>query len=200
LLPRIFDLFTQAERSLDRSQGGLGIGLALVQRLVELHGGRVEVHSSLGHGSEFVVRLPMPTAAPPPTAPKEAAVPNGPSQRVLVVDDNQDAARSLAMLLKATGHDVRTAYDGPTALEMAAGFHPTAVLLDIGLPGLDGYEVAKRLRLQPLLENMILIALTGYGNESDHRRSKEAGFDHHLVKPIEFSKVQGILATVAGRT
>jgi len=200
LLPRIFDLFTQAERSLDRSQGGLGIGLALVQRLVELHGGRVEVHSSLGKGSEFVVRLPLSTLAAPLAEPKVAVAPLGPSRRVLVVDDNQDAARSLAMLLKAAGHETATAYDGPTALKTAAACKPAVVLLDIGLPGLDGYEVAKRLRQQPALENLTLIALTGYGNEADHRRSKEAGFDHHLVKPVEFPKLQAILGTIAERT
>ncbi len=175
LLPRIFDLFKQAERSLDRSQGGLGIGLALVQRLVEMHGGRVEVHSSLGEGSEFVIRLLMPNLAQLPAATREGATQTGPSHRVLVVDDNQDSARSMAMLLKKGGHEVVMAFDGPTALEMAVAYRPAAVFLDIGLPGLDGYEVAKRLRRQPSLENVALIALTGYGSEADHQLSKEAG-------------------------
>ena len=198
LLPYIFDLFTQAERSLDRSQGGLGIGLALVQRLVELHGGRVEVHSSLGQGSEFIVRLPVASAsAEQPLAPNEAAEPTGPSVRVLVVDDNVDAAESLADLLRALGHDVRTAHDGPTGLEAATDFRPDVMLLDIGLPGLDGYEVAKRLRRQPLFKSLVLAAMTGYGQDSDKDKSKSAGFDHHLVKPADFEKVQQILATVS---
>jgi len=198
LLPYVFDLFTQAERSLDRSQGGLGIGLALVQRLVELHGGRVEVHSSLGQGSEFIVRLPVASAsAEQPLAPEEAAEPTGPSVRVLVVDDNVDAAESLADLLRALGHDVRTAHDGPTGLEAATDFRPDVMLLDIGLPGLDGYEVAKRLRRQPLFKSLVLAAMTGYGQDSDKDKSKEAGFDHHLVKPADFEKVQQILATVS---
>jgi PAS domain S-box-containing protein len=204
LLPRIFDLFTQAERSLDRSQGGLGIGLCLVQRLVEMHRGRVDVYSTLGQGTEFVMRLPVmatPASQPPSTISKttstEATKPNGPSLRVLVVDDSVDAAQGIAMLLKVTGHDVRTAYDGPTALEAALDFHPNVVLLDIGLPGLDGFEVAKRLRQQPLLCSAVLVALTGYGQNSDRQRSQEAGFDHYLVKPANFSKLQQILATVS---
>jgi PAS domain S-box-containing protein len=199
LLPRIFDLFTQAERSLDRSQGGLGIGLCLVQRLVELHGGRVEVYSVLGQGSEFVVRLPvMATPAPePPSTDKETADLTGPSLRVLVVDDNVDAARALAMLLKASGHDVRTIYDGLTALDTALDYRPNVILLDIGLPGLDGFEVAKRVRQQPVISSVVLVAMTGYGQESDRQRSLDAGFNHHLVKPADFGKVQQILATVS---
>jgi CheY-like chemotaxis protein/two-component sensor histidine kinase len=199
LLPRIFDLFTQAERSLDRSQGGLGIGLALVQRLVELHGGKVEAHSSLGHGSEFVVRLPMvlTPALQLPSTPDGTVEPTGPSLRVLVVDDNVDAADSLAMLLKAAGHHVQMAHDGPTALEAALHHRPKVVLLDIGLPGLDGYEVARRLRQQAVFQNVVLVATTGYGQEADRERSREAGFDHHLVKPIDFGKVEQILATVS---
>jgi PAS domain S-box-containing protein len=196
LLPRIFDLFTQAERSLDRSQGGLGIGLALVQRLVELHRGRVEVYSALGQGSEFVVRLPVVlTPAPPPPPAAEAAQPTA-SLRVLVVDDNVDAAESLALLLRASRHEVRTAHDGPTALQAALDYRPNVVLLDIGLPGLNGLEVAKRIRQQPALKNTVLVAMTGYGQETDRQRSREAGFDAHLVKPADFGMVQQILATV----
>jgi CheY-like chemotaxis protein len=199
LLPRIFDLFSQAERSLDRSQGGLGIGLALVRRLVEMHLGRVEVYSALGLGSEFVVRLPVVlTPAPqPPSNPKETVLSTGASLRVLVVDDNVDTVQTLAMLLKTSGHDVRTAHTGPTALEAALDYRPSVVLLDIGLPGLNGYEVAKRIRQQPVLHNILLVAMTGYGQEIDRQRSQEAGFDHHLVKPTDFSKVQQILATVS---
>ena len=199
LLPRIFDLFTQAERSLDRSQGGLGIGLCLVQRLVDLHGGTVEVYSVLGHGSEFVVRLPVMLTALPPSTPRstDMARPPGTGCRVLVVDDNKDAAAMLTMLLEASGHDVRMAHDGPAALKATIDDRPDVVLLDIGLPGLDGFEVAKRIRQQPTLEHIVLVALTGYGQESDRARSREAGFDHHLVKPADFDKVRDILATVS---
>jgi PAS domain S-box-containing protein len=202
LLPRIFDLFTQAERSLDRSQGGLGIGLCLVQRLVEMHDGKVEVDSTLGKGSEFVVHLPiMPVAAVSPTSPNHI-VPgsDGAALRVLVVDDNIDSAQSLGMLLEATGNDVQLAYDGPSALQATLDYRPHVVLLDIGLPGLDGYEVAKRIREQLTLKNIVLVAMTGYGNVSDLRRSEEAGFNHHLVKPADFMKVKEILATVSEKT
>ncbi len=198
LMPRIFTLFTQAERSLARSQGGLGIGLALVQRLVEMHGGRVEVSSTLGKGSQFVVRLPLvPAAAANPPSPPEEANPTGPSLRMLVVDDNVDETESLAMLMRELGHDVRTAHDGPTALEAALDHRPNVVLLDIGLPGLDGYEVAKRMRQQPVLQNAVLVAVTGYGRESDRQRVREAGFDHHLVKPARFEQLKKILASVS---
>ncbi len=201
LMPRIFTLFTQAERSLARSQGGLGIGLALVQRLVEMHGGQVVASSTLGKGSEFAVRLPvlLAAAANPPSPPTQEAQPRGPSLRMLVVDDNVDAAESLALLLRELGHDVRTAHDGPTALEAALDCRPNVLLLDIGLPGLDGYEVAKRMRQQPVLQNVVLVAMTGYGKESDRLRAQEAGFDHHLVKPAKFEKVQQILASVSAK-
>jgi PAS domain S-box-containing protein len=199
LMPRIFDLFTQAERSLARSQGGLGIGLCLVQRLVEMHGGKVAVYSALGQGSEFVVRLPVALTDQPrsPSPPTEKAKPTGPSLRVLVVDDSVDMARSLEMLLRESGHDVRTAHDGPAALETARDYRPNVVLLDIGLPELDGYEVAKRMRQNAVLQDVVLVAMTGYGQESDRRRAREAGFDHHLVKPAGFEQIQKILATVS---
>jgi CheY-like chemotaxis protein len=199
VLPRIFDLFTQAERSLDRSQGGLGIGLALVQRLVEMHGGTVAASSTLGQGSEFVVRLPVvpPPEPQPSLPPTEKAEPTKPSVRVLVVDDNVDTVTTLALLVQESGHDVRTAYDGSAVLEAALDYRPSVVLLDIGLPGLNGFEVAKRLRQQPALQNAVLVAMTGYGRESDRQRSQEAGFDHHLVKPGDFGKVLEILATVS---
>jgi signal transduction histidine kinase/ActR/RegA family two-component response regulator len=197
ILPRIFDLFTQAARSLDRSQGGLGIGLALVQRLVEMHGGTVAASSALGQGSEFVLRLPMvPPPQPQPPSPPEKAQPTGPCLRVLVVDDNVDTVTTLAMLVQESGHDVRTAYDGSAVLEAALDYRPNVVLLDIGLPGLDGFEVAKLLRRQPALQHAVLVAMTGYGRESDRQRSREAGFDHHLVKPGDFGKVLQILAAV----
>jgi PAS domain S-box-containing protein len=201
VLPRIFDLFTQAERSLDRSQGGLGIGLCLVQRLVELHHGRVEASSTLGQGSEFVVRLPvMLTSAPRSSSIQNADVePIGTALRLLVVDDNVDSADTLGLLLQAAGHDVRTANKGSTVLKEALNYRPDVVLLDIGLPDLDGYEIAKQLRQHPALHDIVLVAVTGYGQEADHRRSQEAGFDHHLVKPVRFGTVRQILATVLER-
>jgi PAS domain S-box-containing protein len=202
LLSRVFDLFTQAERSLDRAQGGLGIGLALVQRLVELHGGRVEAHSSLGVGSEFIVRMPVvpPAAATVTASLLRAAVAHpGVPLRVLVVDDSVDTAESLAMLLLAAGHEVRTAYSGLSGLEIAVSFAPNAVLLDIGLPELDGYQVATRIRAQSLDQDLILIAMTGYGQESDRQRSLDSGFDHHLVKPADFRVLQELLATTVDK-
>jgi PAS domain S-box-containing protein len=202
LLPHIFELFTQAERSLDRSQGGLGIGLSLVQQLVELHGGTVAADSVLGQGSEFVVRLP---AMPPEQAPAQASA-SQTSERlgeesticqVLVVEDNVDAAQSLAQLLEISGHQVRLAYDGPSAVQAATHYRPDVVLLDIGLPKLDGYEVAAWMRQQAALKGVVLVALTGYGQDADHQRSQDAGFDHHLTKPVNFDKIKEILASVA---
>jgi CheY-like chemotaxis protein len=198
MLPRVFDLFMQANSTLDRAQGGLGIGLTLVRRLVELHGGKVEVHSEgLGHGSEFVVRLPLPEqpAAVPaaePDAPAAAARPS--PQRVLVVDDNRDAAESVALMLRLDGHDVRVAHDGPAALEAARSFRPEVVLLDIGLPRMSGHEVAARLLQQRHNGRPLLVALTGYGQDEDRRRSREAGFDHHLVKPVDPQTLRELLA------
>ncbi|MEI8383216.1 MAG: ATP-binding protein [Planctomycetota bacterium] len=198
LLPRIFELFTQAERSLARSQGGLGIGLCVVQRLVEMHGGRVDVESTLGAGSEFVIRLPIlsTTPSPPPAPTMEKIAPKGRSLRVLVVDDNIDAAQTLELLLTELGHDVRTAYDGLSVLQIAIDHPPDIVLLDLGLPGLDGFEVAKRLRQHPALKNVVLVAMTGYGLPADRQRSQDAGFNHHLVKPASFDKLQQILASI----
>ena len=199
LLPHIFDIFTQAERSLDRSQGGLGIGLALVKRLTELHGGNVEASSVTGQGSEFVVRLP---SMPPDTLPPLVAdirLPNLRTLRVLVVDDNVDSAETLGMLLRASGHDVRTAHDGPTALNAALEYVPDAVFLDIGLPLMNGYEVAKRIRQQPDLENVVLIALTGYGQDTDRLASLLAGFEHHLVKPARLEQMLHILEIAGER-
>ena len=199
LLPKIFDLFTQADRSLDRSQGGLGIGLALVQRLTELHGGLVEVHSSLGKGSEFVVRLPLMEIE---TETSVALFEKKDSKavrplRVLVVDDNVDTVLSFSILLRASGHDVFTANDGITAVQLASEHRPDAVLLDIGLPGINGYEVAKRIRQQPGGTEVVLIALTGYGQDTDRQQSAAAGFNHHLVKPARLEQVKEILAAAA---
>src|SRR5262245_41926591 len=202
LLPHIFDLFTQADRSLDRSQGGLGIGLSLTQRLVELHHGEIEAHSAgLGQGSEFIVRLPvlrtsgMETDMTSTGTSKQAAQ----GWRILVVDDNVDAANMMAMMLRLYGHQAETVYSAKSALEMAVEYHPDFVVLDIGLPGMDGYEVARRLRQIPELKDTPLIAATGYGQDADRQRSEEAGFDYHLVKPIDPEKLQTVLELLARR-
>ena len=199
LLPRIFDLFAQGERSLARSHGGLGIGLALVQKLVEMHRGQVEVLSVLGHGSEFIVRLPimLSPAQQMLAAPVETAQQTTRPLRVLVVDDNTDMVESLAMLVKSQGHDVRTSRDGSTTLQAALDYGPEVILLDIGLPGLDGYQVAEQIRKQEVLRGVVLVALTGYGQEAHRQRSREAGFDHHLVKPVVFTKLQHIFEIVS---
>ena len=196
LLPRIFDLFTQADRTLDRSQGGLGIGLSLVQKLVELHGGTVEAHSAgLGQGSQFIVRLPaLSSAGESIIARLETATQPAETSRVLVVDDNMDAADMLVMMLQMFGHEVQAAYTGQTALETAVEYQPDVVLLDIGLPDMNGYEVARHLRQQPQTKDVRLIAMTGYGQDSDRQRSQEAGCKHHLVKPVDPRKLQDLPA------
>jgi PAS domain S-box-containing protein len=201
MLPRVFDLFAQEDRSLDRAQGGLGIGLTLVRSLVHLHSGSVSVESrGPGQGSEFIVRLPVSTrtGAKPVTREGDQAA-NATFQRVLqllVVDDSHDSARSLARVLKLWGHDVRVAHDGPTAIEIVASEPLDAVLLDIGLPRMDGYQVAERLRTQFGAARPVLVALTGYGQEEDRARSRSAGFDHHLVKPVELESLRQMLSDV----
>ena len=198
-LPHLFELFTQAPRSLDRSQGGLGVGLAVVRKLVEMHGGTVEAQSAgPGKGSEFIVRLPVLS---PPTGRSQIPSKKGDEQsgsgwRVLVVDDNVDSADSIAMLLQVSGHEVRVVYSGQDALDMAGKYQPDIVLLDIGLPVMDGYEVARRLRKHPELKALKLIAVTGYGQESDRLQSQEAGFDYHLVKPVDAQKLQEVMVAV----
>jgi CheY-like chemotaxis protein len=167
-----------------------------VQRLVELHRGTVEAHSKgLGQGSEFTVRVPLlrSPAPEPPSAPTESAERSAHSWRVLVVDDNVDSSEILAKLLRMSGHDVRTAYTGPTALEAAITHLPDVMLLDIGLPGFNGYEVARRLRRLPQFKGVRLVAMTGYGNETDLQLAREAGFEEHLVKPVDFLKVEELL-------
>lgn len=195
MLPRIFDLFTQADESLDRAQGGLGIGLALVKSLVTLHRGRVEAQSTLGEGSEFTIALPLlQSQEPHPIQSAAEAITSDHALKVLVVDDNKDAADTVSMLLQALGHDVRLAHDGKVALKTALDYRPDVILLDIGLPGADGFQVATWIRQEPALKDVLLIALTGYGRESDRQRSRDVGFNYHLVKPIDFSKIESLLS------
>jgi signal transduction histidine kinase/ActR/RegA family two-component response regulator len=195
LLPRVFDLFVQADGSMARSQGGLGIGLTLVRQLVEMHGGRVEAHSDgPGKGSEFVVRLPVLKSSPPPDLPPPSTGGRVTRPlRVLVVDDNVDAVESMAMLLSLKGHDVRTATTAAEALTIAREFQPEVGLLDVGLPGTDGYELTGLLRKEPRLSSTYLIAVTGYGQEEDCRRAINAGFDAHLTKPVDPVKLSRLL-------
>jgi PAS domain S-box-containing protein len=197
MLPKVFEMFTQLDRSLERSRGGLGIGLTLVKQLVELHGGRVEAHSAgPGHGSEFVVRLPVvaDAVARAPAAPRNSAQPAATdSRRVLVVDDNQDAAESLAMLLRLMGLQCVTAHDGIEGLRLAREQRPDIALLDIGLPGMNGYDVAVAIRAEPWGKAATLVALTGWGQSEDRRRSRAAGFDVHLVKPVATEQLVEVL-------
>ena len=197
-LDKIFDMFAQVDRSLEQSQGGLGIGLTLVKRLVEMHGGTVEARSAgEGHGSAFEVRLPAlqePSDVATPSASDTRS--SSSTHRILVVDDNKDSADSLAMLLELTGHEVYTAHDGHGAFDSAEQHRPDVVLLDIGLPVLNGHEVCRRIRQQPWGQGMVLIALTGWGQDEDRRRSQEAGFDGHLVKPVDHSRLLALLASL----
>jgi CheY-like chemotaxis protein len=196
LLPRIFDLFVQGEREPDRAQGGLGVGLTLVRRLTDLHGGRAEAASGgPGRGSVFTVRLPL-AAAPPATATSLGRSMTSPvPRRVLMIEDYADARDSLRSLLELSGHEVREAADGPTGIELALRLQPDVVLIDIGLPGLDGYDVARRIRSAPQGHRMVLAAVTGYGQPEDRRRAEEAGFDAHLVKPVDPDQLTELLAT-----
>ena len=199
LLPHVFDLFIQADRSLERKQGGLGLGLTLVRRLVEMHGGRVEAASAgPGLGSAFTIRLPCLAAEvvePAPAAePAEAARPPGPARRILVVDDHQDSTDSLALFLRLRGHEVRTAHDGPTALDEIERYLPEVVFLDLGLPGMSGYDVARRVRMRTDLGPLQLVALTGYGTDGDRQKTRDAGFDVHLAKPVDPRAVDALLA------
>jgi two-component system CheB/CheR fusion protein len=194
LLPHVFDLFVQATQALDRSRGGLGLGLALVRKLAEMHGGRVEARSAgPGLGSEFVVHLPearRSRAAPGEQRPRASRRSAG--RRVLLVEDNFDAAELLAECLQSFGHEVTVVHDGVAALEAAAREPPEVVLLDLGLPGMDGYEVARRLRQSS--EGVVLIAISGYGQDDDRRRSSAAGFSHHLTKPVEPEALDHLLS------
>jgi len=197
MLPKIFEMFTQGDQTLERSQGGLGIGLTLVRRLVTLHGGSVQAFSAgLGQGSQIVVRLPLiekPAALPPAPATTEPAA--LPAQRILVVDDNHDAANALSMLLTLSGNETYLAFDGVEAVGAAAKLRPDVVLMDIGMPRLNGYGAARQIREQPWGTGITLVALTGLGQEEDRQKAAEAVFDGHLVKPVEYTA----LTTMLGR-
>jgi PAS domain S-box-containing protein len=202
MLPRIFDMFTQASMSPERTQGGLGVGLSLVERLVKLHGGTVTAYSSgAGRGSQFTIRLPLAAAQQPPSVERRAPRDQLESVnrcRVLVVDDNVDSVDSLAMLLRMMGHEVATANDGEVALTAADEFRPDVAILDIGLPKVNGYDLAKQLREKEWAKDVVLVALTGWGQEQHRRRSQESGFNHHLTKPVELEVLQQILETTQG--
>ena len=204
MLPRIFDLFVQADHSPTKSQGGLGVGLTLVKSLIEMHGGRVEARSGgLGKGSEFLIYLPLAMEAestqvgenPLPVLEKPISSP----LRLLVVDDNKDAATSLGVLLRLMGHEVNVSHSGPEGLELAKSSHPHLVLMDLGMPNMDGYEVARKLRGSPGTESVVIVALTGWGQAEDRRRTAEAGFDHHLMKPLDPNALESILADYGRR-
>jgi len=202
MLHKVFDLFAQVDHGLGRQTGGLGIGLALVRRLVALHGGRVRARSDgPGHGTEMIVCLPIQsddrqTAATQRAVEEEEAAPPIRPFRILIVDDNRDAADSMALALHYAGHEVATAYDGAEGIERASVFEPDVVLLDLGMPGLNGFEIARRVRQQPWGGTPALIALTGWGQEQDRRRTKEAGFDAHLTKPVSASELLKTLEAV----
>lgn len=209
LLPRIFDLFTQTGHSLNRAQGGLGVGLTMVKHMMRMHGGGVRAHSAgLGKGSEFVIQLPLlepaelgeaalKPAAHPGAEGLEGATPATRPRRVLVVEDNQDSANSLGELIELWGHETRVVNDGPAAIEAATAFHPEIVLLDIGLPGMNGYQVARIMRSRPALRGALLVALTGFGQEEDRACAEQAGFDRHFTKPVEIDALQTLLQKAA---
>lgn len=197
----VFAMFSQVKSTQDRSEGGLGIGLALAKGLVELHSGTLEARSrGIGFGSEFIVRLPLTPAGVQPSKPESAQrAPGRSSRRVLIADDNRDAAESLAVLLRMDGHDVTIAYDGPQALAMLADAPPEVALLDIGMPGLDGYEVARRVRHGPFGREVTLIAVTGWGQDRDKAEARAAGFDHHFTKPVDPARLSELLRTAPHR-
>ncbi len=198
MLPRVFDMFTQVQRPADQRYGGLGIGLTLVRNLVEMHGGRVRACSDgPGRGTEIIVRLPLAQdASRATTSTRPPILPAMPHRRVLVVDDNRDAAESLGMLLELLGAEVQVVHDGPSALDALGRFAPSIVVLDIGMPGMDGYEVARRIRQDPRAGAVTLIALTGWGQAEDRRRCRQAGFDHHLTKPIDVDAFRALMTSL----
>ncbi|MGH6612391.1 MAG: hybrid sensor histidine kinase/response regulator [Burkholderiaceae bacterium] len=197
MLEEIFAMFTQVDRSLENSQTGLGIGLTVVRRLIQMHGGTVEAKSEgLGRGSEFIVKLPVAVNQADDLARIESRTPNstGNGRRILIADDNEDAATSLAMVLNMMGNETRTVPDGLTAVNTGAIFAPEIMLLDIGMPKMDGYDAARRIRSEPWGKRLILVALTGRSQDDDRRRSHEAGFDFHLVKPVDPAELEKLLA------
>jgi PAS domain S-box-containing protein len=203
LIPYVFDIFSQAKPASGRAQGGLGIGLSLVKGLVELHGGAVDAHSEgTAKGSTFTVRLPIADGV---DEGKSSLLPDGATavpranRRVLVVDDHRDSADSLAMLLKAMGHEVDRAYDGEQAIELASKVVPELILLDIGMPRMDGYETCRRLKAEPSVENTVVVALTGWGQDEDRQKSRAAGFDHHLVKPVAIGELVALMSSLDSR-
>ena len=198
-LPRLFEMFSRGDRGTGRDQGGLGIGLALARRLVEMHGGSISATSDgIGRGSEFIVRLPLAANQSGEDDLSIAGAPAIPRKRILVVDDNRDSAESLGMLLEFLGADVKVALDGPGALEAYERYDPAVVLLDIGMPGMDGYEVARRIRTDFPNRDTAIVALTGWGQEEDRRRARAAGFDHHLIKPADVGALQALLGSLGG--
>jgi CheY-like chemotaxis protein len=196
ILSRLFDVFSQADGSLARSRGGLGIGLALVKGFVEMHHGSVTAHSAgLNCGTEVTITLPLETAVPEPSCDQKPVLTSRGSRRILVIEDNADAAESMRMLLELAGHELRVALNGDQGLESAQKFRPEVVICDIGLPGsLDGYAVANALRKKPVINDAYLIALTGYGQQEDQQRAMKAGFNVHLTKPVDPQKLQQLLA------
>jgi CheY-like chemotaxis protein/anti-sigma regulatory factor (Ser/Thr protein kinase) len=198
MLQKVFELFAQVERSLEKTRGGLGIGLTIVKQLVEMHGGRVEAQSDgPGKGSEFVVTLPVvTTTADASPSENDRSEYNQPSsrRRIVVADDNEDSATSLAMMLTIMGHEVRAVHDGREAIEVAAASRPDVVILDIGMAKLNGYDTCRQIKAQPWAKKTVLIAVTGWGQEEDRRRSREAGFDYHLVKPVDPSMIATLLS------
>jgi CheY-like chemotaxis protein len=200
MLERVFELFRQVGSGADRAHGGLGIGLTIVRQLVELHGGSVEARSDgPGKGSEFVIRLPLARHAAANGTPRAARPLPRVRRRILVVDDNRDAARALATMLELEGHDVRLAFDGKQALELAEQHRPEAILMDLGMPNMNGYEAARRLRRAEWGRAALLVAVTGWGQQADRAASERSGFDHHLVKPVDPAAVQCLVTTLDRR-
>jgi CheY-like chemotaxis protein len=198
-LPKLFDMFMQVDTSLERSVNGLGIGLTLVRHLARLHGGRVDAESAgIGLGSVFTVRLPILANTPDQPMPADNMPKSTAARRILVVDDNHDSARTLELLLKQDGHEVRTAYDGVEAVETATTFLPDVILLDIGLPKLNGYDACRRIREQPWSKGMMLVALTGWGQDEDRQKSRDAGFNDHIVKPVKHDALTKLLTKLDG--
>jgi CheY-like chemotaxis protein len=198
LLPRIFDLFVQSDRTLDRSEGGLGVGLSVVRRLVEMHGGTVVARSAgVGVGSTFEIRLPL--IERPRSAVRDTEALDVAPRRVLIVDDNVDAANTLALILRLDGHNAEAVYSSKDVVASARALKPDVILLDIGLPEMNGYDVAQVLRSDPELQTVRLVALTGYGQAEDRRRTRAAGFDDHLVKPVDAAALKRTIAAKAAR-